>query len=72
MKKLYKKQVAIPLSTLFKQSINSGKLPQSFKHATVIPICKKGAKDDVGNYRPISLTSVISNYFWCFLIVYEK
>lgn len=33
------------------------------KHATVIPIHKRGSKDDVNNYRPISLLSVFSKIF---------
>ena len=52
--------MAVPLTKLFNQSINTGKFPQRLKHATVIPIHKKGAKEIIGNYRPISLLSVFS------------
>ena len=58
-----KDEMALPLSILFNQSINTGKFPQCLKHATVIPIYKKGAKDNIGNYRPISLLSVFSKIF---------
>ena len=55
--------LAVPLSLLFNQSITEGKFPQCLKHATVIPIYKKGPKDDIGNYRPISMLSVTSKIF---------
>ena len=58
-----KNTIAIPLSILFNQSINSGRFPQCLKHATIIPIHKKGAKDIVSNYRPISLLSCFSKIF---------
>ena len=48
--KFSKRQFAIPLTLLFNNSINTGKFPQLFKHATVIPIHKKGPKDQLGNY----------------------
>ncbi len=58
-----KEILAIPLSLLFNQSITEGKFPQCLKHATVIPIYKKGPRDDVGNYRPISMLSTTSKIF---------
>ena len=58
-----KNEIAIPLSLLFNNSINNGKFPQLFKHATVIPIHKKGPKDEISNYRPISLLNVFSKIF---------
>lgn len=51
------------MSILFNQSIQYGKFPQCFKHATVIPLYKKGTKTDIGNYRPISLLNVFSKIF---------
>ena len=41
------------------KSIAEGTVPQSWKKSHVIPIYKKGPKSDCGNYRPISLTSMI-------------
>ena len=61
--KLNSQFFALPLSTLFNQSINNGKFPQQLKHATVIPIHKKASKEEIGNYRPISLLSNISKIF---------
>ena len=61
--KANKEQIAVPLSILFNQSVEKDTFPQSLKHATVIPIYKKGPKDDIANYRPISLLSTYSKIF---------
>ena len=50
--------VAKPLSIILRQSWLSGDVPVDWKLANVMPIFKKGWKDDPGSYRPISLTSV--------------
>ncbi|KFP03429.1 hypothetical protein N300_11055, partial [Calypte anna] len=47
-----------PLSIIYQQSWLTGGIPEDWKTADVIPIYKKGQKDDLGNYRPVSLTSV--------------
>ena len=46
------------LATIFRESLDTGVLPRDWKLANVVPIYKKGQKDDPGNYRPVSLTSV--------------
>jgi len=33
-------------------------VPEDWRKASVTPICKKGKKEDPGNYRPVSLTSI--------------
>ena len=48
-----------PLSILFNKSITSSELPQDWKDADILPIFKSGDKQDCGNYRPISLTSIV-------------
>ena len=45
-----------PLSLIFKISYNTGCIPRDWKVANVVPIHKKGSKDDVENYCPISFT----------------
>ena len=52
-------EISEPLSTLFMQSVREGKVPQDWRDANVMPIFKKGSKQEACNYRPISLTSVI-------------
>ena len=44
------------MSILFKTSYNSGLLPGEWKSAYIIPVYKKGPKDDIEDYRPISLS----------------
>ena len=50
--------LAKPLSSIYQQSWLTGEVPTDWKLASVTPIYKKGRKDDPGNYRPVSLTSV--------------
>ena len=57
------KTLAYPLSLLFKISYNTGSLPKEWKIANVVPIHKKGSKDNIKNYRPISLTSLVMKTF---------
>ena len=50
----------MPLCALFRSSLDSGQLPDDWKVGQVVPIYKKGKKEDASNYRPVSLTSVPS------------
>lgn len=51
---------ALPLLYLCNLSFNQGVFPTKLKLSKVIPIFKKGSKDCVSNYRPISITSPIA------------
>ena len=55
--------LAYPLSMMFKISYNTGSIPKEWKLANVVPIHKKGPKENIENYRPISLTSLIMKTF---------
>ncbi|KFW66504.1 hypothetical protein AS28_11516, partial [Pygoscelis adeliae] len=47
-----------PLSIIYQQSWLTGEVPVDWRLANMTPIYKKGQKEDPGNYRPVSLTSV--------------
>ncbi|PKU37648.1 rna-directed dna polymerase from mobile element hypothetical protein [Limosa lapponica baueri] len=47
-----------PLSVTYQQSWQTGEVPVDWRLANVTHIYMTGQKDDLGNYRPVSLTSV--------------
>lgn len=51
--------LAGPVAMLFRQSLSEGTVPVDWRSANVTPIFKKGSRQQVENYRPVSLTSVI-------------
>jgi len=53
-------QIAPSLTMLFNKSLRLGIFPEDWKLANIVPFFKKGKKDFVENYRPISLFPVIS------------
>jgi len=50
--------IAEPLSIIFERSRRTGEACEDWRKANVTPIFKKGKKEDPGNYRPVSLTSI--------------
>ena len=48
-----------PLTIIFRTSLDTGTLPEVWKQANITAIHKKGNKHVTGNYRPVSLTSIV-------------
>jgi hypothetical protein len=57
--RLAAKPLAPLLTDLFQTSVDTGEVPVDWKKANITALFKKGEKTDPGNYRPVSLTSVI-------------
>ena len=55
--------LARPLVDLFNSCLLRGVLPLDWRRANIVPVYKKGRRDLVENYRPISLTSVVMRCF---------
>lgn len=49
-----------PITHLVSMSLKKGEFPNIYKEAVIRPIYKGGRKEDISNYRPISLMSNIS------------
>ena len=47
-----------PLTSIFRKSLEEGKIPKIWKKANVTAIFKNGERSKANSYRPISLTSV--------------
>ena len=54
----YAADLAPVLSHIYQASLNQGRVPADWKHAWVIPVFKKGARNSPSNYIPISITSI--------------
>ena len=50
--------IAEPLSIVFERSWRTGEVTEDWRKASDTPMFKKGKKEDPGNYRPVSLTSI--------------
>ena len=54
MIKLYGISIYKPLEIIFQNCLRSGKFPSELKKANVVPTFKKGGKQCIENYRPVS------------------
>jgi hypothetical protein len=52
-----------PLTMLFNLSLESGIFPTAWKSSYIVPIFKKGARDQIENYRGIAILSSIPKLF---------
>ena len=58
-----KSELSYPIWMIWKESFETGTIPQELKYQTITPVHKKGSKAIPGNYRPISLTSHLIKIF---------
>ena len=54
------KELSTSLCHLFNQSLSTGNLPSEWKTSLNVPVHKKQCKENVANYRPISLLCITS------------
>ena len=52
-------QVSEILMDIFNSSLESGQIPENWRVANVTPLFKKGSREELGNYRPVRLISVV-------------
>ena len=62
--------IACSLCSIFNRSIVTGIFPDDWKCSKVIPLFKQGKRDDLNNYRPISIIPVVAKVFE--RIVYDQ
>ena len=51
--------IALPVTMIFRKTLEEGQIPDEWKLANVSPIFKKGKKSAPNNYRPVSLTCIL-------------
>ena len=47
------------LTDIFNSSLESGQVSEDWRVTNVTPLFKKGSREDLGNFRPVSLTPVV-------------
>ena len=52
-----------PISSLFSKIYATGQIPEQWKVSKIIPIFKKGSKNEIENYRPIANLCAASKIF---------
>ena len=63
MIKICDASICKPLELIFRSCLENGKFPTEWKKANVVPTHKKGDKQNLKNYRPISLLPVAGKIF---------
>ena len=52
-------EIAPMLTTIFQTSLDTATVPSYWREALITPLYKKGPRNILANYRPVSLTSVV-------------
>lgn len=60
----------VPLTLIFNKSLSLGVFPSEWQIGSVIPVFKSGAKNDVTNYRQITILDVFAKVFES--LVYDR
>ena len=55
--------IACPLTHVINLSLIQGVVPEDLKSARAVPLFKKNDKTEVGNYRPVSILTILSKVF---------
>ena len=63
--KCVKNEIAKPLTFIINQTLRTGCYPDKFKIARLRPLYKKGEKQGIENYRPISILPSVSKNYTC-------
>ena len=63
MLKIFDESICKPLSIIFQSCLENGKFPSEWKKTNVVPVFKKNNKQELKNYRPISLLPVSGKIF---------
>ena len=61
--KMCKYELVEPLEIIYKESLETGIIPNGWKKALIFPIHKGGSRSVPANYRPVSLTSHLMKTF---------
>lgn len=56
-------QLAAPFTSIFNKCFKYHTFPTHWKEATIIPVPKRKGKDELNNFRPIALTSILGKCF---------
>ena len=62
MLKICDSAIVKPLTILFKNCISQGIFPDNWKKSNICPTHRKGDKQIVNNYRPVSLLPICRRY----------
>eukprot|EP00061_Rhincodon_typus_P018153 g47207.t1 len=54
-----REEIVGALADIFALSLATAEIPEDWRVVNVVPLFKKGCKENPGNYRPLSSTSVV-------------